>query len=273
MTVLVRYNVKRLLFSSDSWRVSHEPDLRSSWSELSGSLAFSLMIVTPLLGRSRTCNIILDLPLEIQCEMFTHAHRDNSKNEPSRLPMEVILSHVCSEWRNISINLPSLWTAFKFDSHLRVSDPVKKLEEYLCRSGTLLLELYFSVSTSDYKYNLDWDSCFQRDVSLVELAIIDHACRWHRFSLFADDGIPSIEFMQCLDDIYVPNLEFLTLCIWGDLRPDPIVFIGAAPKLNAVTINVSTPFHLPPPLSNITTVAIQGTYDGIFFDSKIFTPS
>ena len=92
---------------------------------------------------------ILDFPKEIQSEIFTFAHRDNSNDETLLLPVEVILSHVCSEWRNIAINLPFLWTAFKFETCRRGSPPVEKLQEYLVRSKIQLLELYFDMYARD----------------------------------------------------------------------------------------------------------------------------
>ena len=54
-----------------------------------------------------------------------------------------MLSYVCSERRNImiAINMPFLWTAFKFETRYRVSAPVEKLQIYLVRSKIQLLEL------------------------------------------------------------------------------------------------------------------------------------
>ena len=193
--------------------------------------------------------------------------------------MEVVLSHVCSKWRNIAINLPTLWTAFKFDTHLRVSDPAKKLEEYLYRSRKQPLELYFSFSRSDYDYDhededdyLPFDSeLFARDFALVETAIT-HAYRWHRFTLFADQFVPALEFIDRFDELNVPNLEYLALCLTnfdlatsntedpGDLSA--LILTGGAPRLYTVRIDAATPFHSLPPLSNITTLAIQGTHEG-----------
>ena len=121
---------------------------------------------------------ILDFPKEIQSEIFTFAHRDNSNDETLLLPVEVILSHVCSEWRNIAINLPFLWTAFKFETRRRASPPVEKLQEYLVRSKIQLLELYFDMYARDLQ---GANQCFK----LVEIAIA-HACRWRRFTLFND---------------------------------------------------------------------------------------
>ena len=196
--------------------------------------------------------------------------------------MEVILSHVCSKWRNIVINLPTLWTAFKFDTHLRVSDPAKKLEEYLFRSGKQLLELYFSFSSSDYGYDhededeyLPFDTeLFARDFAMVE-TVIAHAYRWHRFSLFADQFVPTLEFIDRFSELYVPNLEYLALCLSnfdpatsntedrGDLNP--LILTGGAPRLYTIRIDTTSPFHSLPPLSNITTLAIQSTPDEEYF--------
>jgi hypothetical protein len=66
------------------------------------------------------------------------------------LPVEVILSYVCSEWRNImiAIILPCLWTAFEFKTRC-VSVPVGKLVyryiSILVRSKIQFLELYFDM--------------------------------------------------------------------------------------------------------------------------------
>jgi hypothetical protein len=197
--------------------------------------------------------------------------------------VEVVLSHVCSEWRNIAINLPTLWTAFKFDTHLRVSDPDTKLEAYLYRSGKQLLELYFSFSSSDEDPPYEF---FGRDFSLVETAIA-HAHRWHRFTFFADQFVPTLEFINLFDELYVPNLEYLALCPSnfdpatsnvantedrGDLNP--LILTGGAPRLYTVRIDATTPYSLPP-LSNITTLAIQGTHEGeegeyVCFEFHIF---
>jgi hypothetical protein len=191
--------------------------------------------------------------------------------------VEVVLSHVCSEWRNIAINLPALWTAFKFDTHLHVSDPVKKLEEYLSRSRTQLLELYFSFSSSDFEDDPD---LFGLDIPLIESAIA-HACRWRRFTLFSDEITQAFDFIH-FDKIYVPNLEYLALCFSsidfmnsvaksrsrGNI--DPLTLTGGAPRLCTVRIDALTPFHSPPPLSNITTLAIQGLDVGFQFRLHIF---
>ncbi|KIM38725.1 hypothetical protein M413DRAFT_29963 [Hebeloma cylindrosporum] len=217
---------------------------------------------------------ILDLPTEIQCDIFLHAHRDSSKSKAPRrhhghghqLPVEVVLSHVCSQFRHIAITLPTLWTAFKFDNRLRVPNPTTKLEQYLCRSGTQLLELYFCFSKSDCHYNDDSDGPFQRDFALIETAF-GEANRWRRFTLFAED-ISGSDFIDRtrFDKIHVPNLEYLALCFSA---PPPLrashgprdkrraIFAGGAPRLCDVRINAVIAFHHPPPLSTITTVTIQ----------------
>ena len=200
---------------------------------------------------------VKDLPLEIQGEIFTHARHDNSDEEAILLPVEVILSHVCSQWRNIAINLPILWTAFKFESHRRVLAPVDKLEEYLFRSKTQLIELYFDFFVSDFE---EANKCFK----LVEIAI-PHACRWRRFTLFTDSLYAPIRVMDGFRRLNTPNLEYLAICpASNDLAdiPDPddirpSVLTGGTPKLSVMRINSTTHFHSLPPLSNITTLTIQ----------------
>ena len=171
----------------------------------------------------------------------------------------------------LPINLPTLWTAFKFDTHLRVSDPSKKLEEYLSRSGKQLLELYFTLPSSDYEDKPPYE-LFARDFALVETALA-HSYRWHRFSLFADQFVPTLKFIDLFEELYVSNLEYLALCLSNFDPPMSTVedrgIPNGAPRLYDVRIG---PFHSLPPLSNITTLAIQGTPRGgyVSFQSHIF---
>jgi hypothetical protein len=94
----------------------------------------------------------------------------NSTDEALLLPVEVILSYVCSEWRNImiAINLPCLWMAFKFKTCC-LSAPVEKLQEYLVRSKIKLVKLYFDMYGSAFDLqgaNQCWD-CYFSCLSLV----------------------------------------------------------------------------------------------------------
>ena len=219
---------------------------------------------------------ILGFPKEIQGEIFTHAHRDNSNDEALLLPVEVILSHVCSEWRDISINLPILWTAFKFDCCRRASAPVDKLEEYLFRSKTQLLELYFDIFTTGCR---EADQRFK----LVKIAIA-HVCRWRRFTLLVDSIYPPIEVLESLKQLVVdaPHLEYFAMCLASTsvdgirneeheiINPkdiSPSVFIGGAPKLSVVRIDTMSHFYSLPPLSNITTLTIQDSENREFLYS------
>ncbi|KIM38141.1 hypothetical protein M413DRAFT_246892 [Hebeloma cylindrosporum] len=216
---------------------------------------------------------ILGLPLEIQSEIFTHAHYYVSDEGGLLLPVEVILSHVCSDWRNIAINLPFLWTAFKFDSRRRASVPIHKLKEYLLRSRTQLLELHFDVSIFDYE---EWDECYHEPfVQSVEIAVA-HAGRWRRFTLFTSPTLAKFEFIKWLEHISAPNLEYFAVCLGSeellegteDPRDiNPSVLIDGAPKLSVIRIDTTSHFHSLPPLSNVTTLTIQdspGIIDNLY---------
>jgi len=208
----------------------------------------------------KTTISILNLPLETQGEIFIHAHGDNSNDEALLLPVEVILSHVCSEWRNIAIHIPILWTAFKFDSRRRASAPIDKLEEYLLRSKTQLLELYFNYEEEEF--DEDYVKLF---VQLVEIGVV-HAERWRRFTLFTDVILATFECIRCLEQINAPNLEYFAMCLasigqdqdiedQGDISPS--VLTEGAPKLSIVRIDASNHFNSLPPLSNLTILTIQ----------------
>ena len=120
-----------------------------------------------------------------------------------------------------------------------------------------MLELYFSFSSLDYEDPiLDIYDFFERDFALVETAIA-HACRWHRFTLFADESIGAFGFIERFDKIYLPNLEYLALCLsrydypWSiselrrrareNIDTNSLILTGGAPKLCAVRIDALTP--------------------------------
>jgi hypothetical protein len=208
---------------------------------------------------------VLALPLEIQTKIFTIAHCDNPRNEALRLPEEVVLSHVCSQWRNISINLPTLWTAFKFDSNLSTSAPVEKLEEYLQRSGTRLLELYFNISLSDYDGDPDDYEGFTAVLDMVENTAA-YAHRWRRFTFFIDEPLEMDVIWDNIRDIHAPNLEYFAM---SPIFRDRVLF-GGAPKLSIFRIDAASLLRFLPPLSNITTLTIQQSPEMMEFSFPFF---
>ena len=223
-------------------------------------------------------NGILAFPLEIQSKIFTTVHRDNPRNEALRLPEEVVLSHVCSLWRDISVNLPTLWTTFRFDSHLSAYPPLEKLDKYLHRSGIQLLELYFNISSSDYfDGEIDDYEGFSDALNLVETTTA-HAHRWRRFTFFTDQNPEIDEVLDKICEIYAPNLEYFAMCPTSiDELPqvngrciDPTVLIGGAPKLSVARIDTTSHLLWLPPLSNISTLTIQQSPAMQDFSFQIF---
>ena len=207
----------------------------------------------------------LAFPLEIQTEIFTIVHRDNPRNEALRLPEEVVLSHVCSVWRKISLNLPTLWTAFKFDSNLSTSAPVEKLEEYRQRSGTQLLELYFHISASDYNGDPDDSEGFTTVLDLVETTTA-YAHRWRRFTFFIDEPFETDGIWDNIRNIHAPNLEYFAMSpIFIDQ-----VLVGGAPKLSIFRIDAGSYLCFLPPLSNISTLTIQQSPETSKFSFQFF---
>ena len=204
-------------------------------------------------------------PIEIQTEIFTVVHRDNPRNEALRLPEEVVLSHVCSQWRKISINLPTLWTAFKFDSNRSTSAPVEKLQEYLWRSGTQLLELYFNISASDYDGDPDNYEGFIAVLELVKNTTA-YAHRWRRFTLFIDEHFEMDGIWDNIRNIHAPNLEYFAM---SPILVDQ-VFIGGAPKLSIFRLDAENYLHFLPPLSNISTLTIQQSPEMSKFSFQFF---
>jgi hypothetical protein len=73
---------------------------------------------------------VLSLPVEVTSLVFRYlmCSDDQLQHFPSSLNsrrpkdvgflMEVILSHVCRLWRSIALDLPTLWTTYRYDSYI-----------------------------------------------------------------------------------------------------------------------------------------------------------
>ena len=218
-------------------------------------------------------NPIFRLPVEVTCLIFTYAQlpRVIEKNdaceeeeEEVELLIEVIVSHVCRQWRSISLGLSKLWTCFHFEAGPIIAVPLERFDAYLERSAALPLRIWF-----DFKGDVN-DS---DNVKLVEKAV-EHANRWQHFTLYSSDGSVMGPFRQ-LQDQSAPMLEYLTLVPHVELNDeelddlvdedflkvmtsmDPQIFRAGAPKLTYLMTDGYSMRYALPPLSNITILRIE----------------
>ncbi|KIM89989.1 hypothetical protein PILCRDRAFT_203925 [Piloderma croceum F 1598] len=112
------------------------------------------------------------IPSEVLSTIF-EAVCLSSSLRPTRLPVEIVLSHVSGHWRSVSLNDPHLWTGIHVD--LRASGHLPMTEAYLSRSGALLLDINLDLG---YRTNTE-----QVDVASIYQILAAHIHRWYRLQL------------------------------------------------------------------------------------------
>ncbi|PPR05250.1 hypothetical protein CVT26_012406 [Gymnopilus dilepis] len=105
---------------------------------------------------------ILRLPNEITCMIFDYAlalsvrmaeGRPVVFGKAWRPPLvEVVISHVCHQWRSIGLSYPQIWSHFRYEVSRSsvVQVPLERFDAYLERSRSAGLELWF-----DFQRDLD----------------------------------------------------------------------------------------------------------------------
>ncbi|KAF8214092.1 hypothetical protein K438DRAFT_1706366 [Mycena galopus ATCC 62051] len=104
--------------------------IRAQMSDLASAISCQQQLLDEMLARLRDLQTELDsilypvltIPTEITSEIFIHclpSDRDSNVVRVNTAPL--LLTHVCREWRNIAISLPSLWTTIGVKHAYRLS--------------------------------------------------------------------------------------------------------------------------------------------------------
>ena len=185
---------------------------------------------------------------------------DNRRPKHVGVLMEVILSHVCRLWRSIALDLPSLWTTYRYDSYIFYppGPSLHRLEAYLERSRNHLVDLKFDFRIAHGISHYDCGSRLQ-----MIAKIMAHVTRWRRIFIIADKNTPILDLLDNFKKVSAPNLEHFAIRMGSyaattrqiqDLQP--VLFKGGAPKLSSVAVDYLNHLVLSP-LSNITTLRIE----------------
>lgn len=166
-----------------------------------------------------------------------------------RIPLEVVVSHVCQHWREVIIGTPLLWTHIDVYSE----DSMKWVPTYLERSKPCLLDV--RIDTYDAEKRLDSKSSAPC-IPIIRL-LADHFERVQYFFWFMRTEPAFTEpWSDCLKDTAAPVLERFRVISARHVRPwsNPpyTIFAGGAPRLSLVDLLVATPSL--PPLQNVTTI-------------------
>ncbi|KAF5311479.1 hypothetical protein D9611_011628 [Ephemerocybe angulata] len=214
------------------------------------------------------------LPHEIFGFIFSLVQR-NGWIDPDPLPAEVTLSHVCRHWRHFTLDFPSLWSVFRYDSFGPYQEkiPVKRLAAYLERSKDHPLELFFDLDLFEDDSLGGWS-----DVLSMLHQIIPHIHRVRELHVISAEGDID-DFLSKLVDASAPLLEALTIRSYStpelfmestDRKWSPTIFTGGAPSLKYLR---SDDRHFSrPPIGSILHLRLEA-WANVVPDSETFSPS
>ncbi|KIK01311.1 hypothetical protein K443DRAFT_39969, partial [Laccaria amethystina LaAM-08-1] len=191
---------------------------------------------------------VLNIPIEILCQIFEAAQDASRIHRVSRHPLvEVVISHVCRGWRSIALSFPPLWSTFRHDSTCDQAgrQSGNRLDEYLERSNSHLLDLYFH-----FGYSTKSQGLFK---SMLE-STLPHVARWRRFYLVSNGCDSKLDFRDRLCRLKAPNLEYLSI---SPTTLYPGTFLRDTSKLCYLRMDTPCPSHYFRLLSNITVLRIE----------------
>ncbi|KAF9448793.1 hypothetical protein P691DRAFT_668795 [Macrolepiota fuliginosa MF-IS2] len=173
-------------------------------------------------------------PLDVNCtqESTESSSKDGGITYPT-LPFK--LAAVCSQWRDIALSTPQLWTSVAFTLYQnRAPLNAAALETFFARSGSceVAVSLIFA-SGDEGRDRLENDTPPSQDVLRV---FVDYSKRWGTLKI---DGLPP-EWIPALRAAKhcTPGIRQLWLCPYDNSREQQMVDIFAdAPELRRVTLD------------------------------------
>ncbi|CAE6476276.1 unnamed protein product [Rhizoctonia solani] len=157
------------------------------------------------------------LPLELLSYIFTlgeQAERFVRKQSPHNMRFQELVSQVCSQWRAVAVNNPTLWTwiTIQRPSHCEIA------ASYLVRAGsTALLDVEIEMRTGFWDRAeispTDWAGQLKYTSNLIEFLVSHGASpgRWRTLSIWARQPEPLFQALAFLHNHATPALQSLAL--------------------------------------------------------------
>ena len=197
-------------------------------------------------GSSTGGRSILDLPNEIQMEIFLWCPAEFPSHEPTSPPIS--LSQVCSLWRRLTLEMPNFWNWMTLDTGIRDypgydTSPWRRVDSY-SRLQMIMDTWACRANPHPLHWRLIVDGTLQPPESFRE-AFFSHSPSIQ--SLDAYFVLPSDFDALLKTSVIFPNLSSLKIsCLHSD--EDPLVdfnLTGRAPRLRslALAFRFYTPLH------------------------------
>lgn len=151
-------------------------------------------------------------------------------------PVEIRLSHVCSQWRAVALSTPSVWSSI----HFPFEHKEESLNEYLKRSEGSLLQVYLG----------PWAKYPNLERTLATV-LMPHVGRFQELVLDAVSRETLSALLLAFRDVAAPSLRRLRVMCRGTILthgPLPVanIFTKGAPLLTDVRLD-NVPVILPDP--------------------------
>jgi hypothetical protein len=194
---------------------------------------------------------VLTLPTELTLKIFLHFLPPYPQRPPiTGRGSPTVLSHICAQWREISLSTAWLWCAvavsFAVDSKAR-EEKLRFLETFLMRSGT------------SRALSIALDCRDMDDAPRLMRPITSRCARWEQITLSAP--MSSLRSIQAP----LPLLHSLNLDTRDDVpsypRPTLTATFHRAPRLRRITLQIFCTAHLSIlPWSQVTTLTVNRIY-------------
>ncbi|KAK0190273.1 hypothetical protein F5146DRAFT_1223196 [Armillaria mellea] len=136
----------------------------------------------------------------------------------------LIISHVCSHWRKVSLDIPEMWSYLDINS---VTNPTADLQ---------LLRLYIARTKADtpLSIRIDMEADSSHFYSQALILLLDRTRQWKEAVVIVDHQILR-SFLSCHFDI----LERLVLCIQNIQTSNPVEYFKFVPRLRYVKFDAT----------------------------------
>ena len=155
------------------------------------SLPIILLMPRSLHGRKYS-SFARPMPVEVVANIFDFAA--HSSHDP--ISQSISVSHVCRQWRQISLSTPSLWTFIHLSLPLSRSQLTRTCA-WIIRSRNRPLDIYMDFR--DPSWNWDEASHVFGSMAMESIMrfLVPHASRWQSIELLTDTWAPIFLFLTC----------------------------------------------------------------------------
>ncbi|KAF8894107.1 hypothetical protein BD779DRAFT_1641617 [Infundibulicybe gibba] len=204
---------------------------------------------------------IFSIPTELFSMIIQAGQSDgegDTAQTKSRLPFEVLATHICSRLRQVVIGTRTLWSFI----HVAPGQSMERLRTYLMRSEG---------SPLDVRVELRRGLCQSKvPMDIIDM-VLDRSRSWRRFTFETSQEEVQHPIVGRLCHLDAPFLEYISLCVSGlnQLNPasfhssyhdhHPRILLNGTPNLSFIRLRGIAMYLFRPQLTSVKTLHIDQT--------------